>query len=602
MKMKLFNKILIVAVPALVIFSSSAPAFAASINYNDLMDDSVFDNFNTMSAGQIDSFLNKFPDSCISTNNHFVAPEPTGYSPTTSFTYGSNVSAGKVIYDAAQAYQINPEVLLATTQKEQTLVTGTAGCHPNNPNPSWPAASSPAPNKTFNCSIGGQTTKCTYACTYSGGCINIAVGYNCPYYCKTTNEGFSKQIINAAWALKFERERAEGKVTWYINKTNWDNSDDLETTYGGLMTQGTFQRQESLGATAYDGCYAISGVTTKDSECNGSSDVHVDNGATAALYDYTPFASGNTNFVNIFDSWFGSTYTPHFKADFAGQSANPAIVRGRQATVYFKYTNTGNKSWFDAVSAPQYKTYAVHLATTDPINRHDPFSATWPSSTRPAVTFKHVYEADGTTLATNQHIATPGEIAEFDFTFTVPANMKTGTYQEMFQPILEGSSWWNMGGISWFKVTVWPQEFKAGFNGQSAYPTIARGNTSAAFVKYKNIGNESWFDSTSAALYHTNAVHLATTNPINRHDPFSATWPSTMRPAINFTHVYESDGTTLAANQHIVNPGQIAEFDFTFTVPNTTTTGLHQEFFQPILEGSTPWNMGGVVWLNVTVN
>lgn len=292
--LKHLYRLALVIIPLAVAFSNVAPA-AAAIDYNSLMDDAIFDNYNSMSASQIDTFLNGFSSSCISTNNGFSAPDPTGYSPSNGFTFGSNVSAGKVIYDAAQAYQINPQVLLATMQKEQSLVTGSAGCYPNNPDPSWPSSGSPAPNTTFTCTINGSTT-CTYACPYSGGCINIAMSYNCPGYCRSEDEGLSMQVITAAWSLKFDRERAEGNTSWAIISGSWDNSDDLETCYYGFMTQGTLQRCPSGASNYYDGYATL----------NDNNSVHMDNGATAALYDYTPYESGNTNFETIFTSWFGS--------------------------------------------------------------------------------------------------------------------------------------------------------------------------------------------------------------------------------------------------------------------------------------------------------
>src|SRR5437870_11289586 len=89
------------------------------------MDDSIFDNANSMTANQIDIWLNTyFPNSCISTNHGFSAPDPNGYNPSSGYLYGGAVSAGQVIYDAAQAYGLNPQVLLATLQKEEGLVRG----------------------------------------------------------------------------------------------------------------------------------------------------------------------------------------------------------------------------------------------------------------------------------------------------------------------------------------------------------------------------------------------------------------------------------------------------------------------------------------------
>jgi hypothetical protein len=247
------------------------PMFSGNANAdnflnNHIIDDSIFNNANSMAVGNINAFLNQFPQSCISPNNGFSAPDPTGYSPSAGFTYGGNVSAGQVIYDAAQAYGINPQVLISTLEKESSVVTGAASYH----------------------------------CQY----INTSMGYGCPDSgsCPTnpaTMSGFSKQVIHAAWLFKFGEQRSEGNINWAVVKGNWNNSDDPQTCYGGPMTQGTWQRCPS-GATAYyDGYTSIDGTA-----------VHMDNGATATLYWYTPHFHGNQLFFNIFTGWFGSTSMP----------------------------------------------------------------------------------------------------------------------------------------------------------------------------------------------------------------------------------------------------------------------------------------------------
>jgi hypothetical protein len=581
MSLKKIYAIALAITPGLfIIFGVNSPALAASVTYGDLIDDIIFDNHSAMSASQIDAFLNGFSGSCISSDRGFRAPDPTGYNPTNGFLYGSNATAGKVIYDAAQAYDLNPQVLLATLQKEQSLVTGGGGC----------STLAYAAAMGYGCPDGGTTYSYSSTNLYtlnghevtsvSGTCVNTK-----------PKVGFSQQIIHAAWLLKFDRERAEGKVSWYISKPNWDNSDDLDTQYAGYMTQGTHQRYSSGSATYYDGYATIDGTS-----------IHIDDGATAALYDYTPHKAGNSNFVTIFDNWFGTTYAPHFQATYTAQSGYPTIIQGHSKSAYFKFKNSGNKPWFDNVSAPQYKTYAVHLATSNPLNHKNPFSASWPANNRAATAFAHVYEADGTTLAANQHIVEPGEIAEFSFNFTAPSNMKPGFYKEYFQPILEGSTLWNMKGMAWLGVTVQKPTFQATYAGQSGYPTIIQGHSKSAYFKFKNSGNMPWFDGASAPKYKTYAVHLATTNPINRKDSFSSGWPARNRATVVFAHVYEPDGVTLASNQHIVEPSEIAEFDLTFTAPSSMTPGFYKEYFQPMLEGSTLWNMKGMAWLGVTVS
>jgi hypothetical protein len=238
---------------------------ADTFNQNRIIDDGVFDNANSMSAAQINNWLNaNFPSSCISTNNGFSSPDPVGYNPSQGYLYGGNVSGGQAIYDAAQAYGLNPQVLIATLQKESSVVSGTASYH----------------------------------CQY----INTAMGYGCPDSgsCPTnpaTMSGFSKQVIHAAWLLKFGEQRSEGNIGFNVQKPGWDNSDDPQTCYGGPMTQGTYQRCPSGASAFYDGYTTIDGTA-----------VHMDDGATAALYWYTPHFSGNQHFFSLFTSWFGSTH------------------------------------------------------------------------------------------------------------------------------------------------------------------------------------------------------------------------------------------------------------------------------------------------------
>lgn len=274
----------------LVVSLTPASAIADGFNQNHIIDDAVFDNTAAMSAAQIDNWINvNFgATSCISTSHGFSAPDPIGYNPTQGFLYGGNVSAGQVIYDAAQAYGINPQVLLTTLQKEQSLVSGSAGCSTL----AYAAATG------YGCPDGGTTYN------YSGvnlGSINGVQMSSVSGTCVNTSikVGFSQQVIRAAWLLKFGEQRSEGNFNWAVIKGGWNNSDDPQTCYGGPMTQGTWQICPSGGSSYYDGYTPIDGTS-----------VHMDNGATAALYWYTPHFSGNQHFYDIFTSWFGSTQFP----------------------------------------------------------------------------------------------------------------------------------------------------------------------------------------------------------------------------------------------------------------------------------------------------
>jgi hypothetical protein len=206
------------------------------------------------------------------------------------------------------------------------------------------------------------------------------------------------------------------------------------------------------------------------------------------------------------------------------------------------------------------------------------------------------------TPAANQHAVQPGQIAKFSFNITVPYGYSAGTYRLYVQPVLEGSSSWNMGGVAWVDITVIPDIATAQYVGQAPYPTLSAGGVNANYFQYKNTGNTVWYDETTAAANHASAVHLATTNPINNPSSFSWGWVNNARPALNFSAVYEADGVTPAANQHAVQPGQIAKFSFNITVPYGYSAGTYRLYVQPVLEGSSSWNMGGVAWTVVNVH
>jgi len=114
----------------------------------NIMDDYLFTDKNSMSASQIQSFLVAKGSTCLinfktlalyDDNGDGLGDEPYGRG------VNQQVSAATLIWQAAQLYRINPKVILATLQKEQSLITrgdcpnwrySTAlgyGCHDNEP-------------------------------------------------------------------------------------------------------------------------------------------------------------------------------------------------------------------------------------------------------------------------------------------------------------------------------------------------------------------------------------------------------------------------------------------------------------------------------------
>ena len=316
----MFSKLKFLAVLVVTLVTGFAPslfsyrlASASTFQPSMIMSDRVFDNSTSMLAASIDSFLNTFPNSCISTAAGFSSQDVIGYNPTQGFLYSTdsngapiNVSAGTVIAHAAEAYTINPQVLIAMMQEQEGVVSGSGpyGC-------STLAISA---SEGYGCPDGGTTynysgvdlynTKGTEINSISGICVS-----------HIQQVGFSQQVIHAAWLLKFGEQRSEGNYSWNVqlntttdNSNNawvssWNNSDDPLSCYGGPMTQGNWYNCPP-GANPSPPPY-WDGYSTID-----STSVYMGSGPTSSFYWYTPHFPGNQGFYNIFTGWFGTTGCP----------------------------------------------------------------------------------------------------------------------------------------------------------------------------------------------------------------------------------------------------------------------------------------------------
>ncbi len=520
----------------------------AAVNHSDLMDDQVFDNYNSMSASAIDIWLdNNFPSSCISTNQGFSAPDPTGYSPSSGFTYGSPVSAGQVIYDAAQAYSINPQVLLTTLQKEQSLVSGGAGCSTlayagamgygcpdSGTTHDYPAEGTPL--SAIYYINGNPVTSVSGTCVYSPNAAN-----------KASAVGFSEQVIHGAWLLKFGEQRSKGNTAWAVIKGSWNNSDDPGTCYSGPMTQGTFKRCSSdSSATFYDGYITIDGIST-----------HMDTGATAALYWYTPHFHGNDNFVTFFQQWFGSTIGPDYNWSIDSFSYNNIMGVGQSQTVTLKITNAGRLPWYNQNGNPSSP---VRLGTWLP-NRQSPFYAagsatgSWLSPTRPA------------NMVENQ--VNPGEQATFTFQLTAPT--VTGTYVESFNLVFEGYQWLPWAGFSPTIQVVNPYQWQvSSINYGNGTGYMAPGTTQQITVKALNTGTATWSSGSGPP------IRLGTWGP-ERQSAVGNGWISSTR--------------AVSMQEPSVAPGQTGTFTFNVYMPDS---GQYYERLNLVAEGVTWFNDPGL--------
>lgn len=269
----------------------------SSFNAGYLIDDSVFYNPNTMTVAEIQKLLDdkspacdmwgtglisgrKYPDGtwvpagttraqyakvmrekygntkyhdppyvCI--NKYYENPEThQSLYETQGVATAGMKSAAQIIYDVAQKYSINPQVLLVMIKKE-SLVWGD----------NWPL-------------------KYEY---------NTVMGYGCPDNapCNEAYYGFYNQVQKAAWQLKYYREHP----TSYRYKSGQVNNIQYHpNTYCGT-------KQVYLENIATTSLYIYTPYTPNDAALRA----YPGTGDDCSSY-------GNRNFYMFFREWFGSTY------------------------------------------------------------------------------------------------------------------------------------------------------------------------------------------------------------------------------------------------------------------------------------------------------
>ena len=257
----------------------SAQAFSArDFNPGRIIDDAVFYNKDAMNAQQIQTFLNTIIPWCNTWNSQsfvdaggnrvsapYVCLNNYHENPTTGETsfekgggaFPGGVSAAQIIYNAAQKYGINPQVLLVMLKKE-SLGPLTSD--------NWP-------------------TKWQY---------RYAMGYACPdngpgntANCSAEKAGFYKQMELAAWQLKYYKDHPND----YRYKIGWN---DIQ--YSPDISCGTKRVYIENIATLSLYIYTP----------------YVPNDGAIANYPGTSHcgAYGNRNFYMFFREWFGSVSSP----------------------------------------------------------------------------------------------------------------------------------------------------------------------------------------------------------------------------------------------------------------------------------------------------
>jgi hypothetical protein len=137
-------------------------------------------------------------------------------------------------------------------------------------------------------------------------------------------------------------------------------------------------------------------------------------------------------------------------------------------------------------------------------------------------------------------------------------------------------------------VTVDAADYSASTYYRSKHKTLPQDTTDTAEIWFENVGNMPWYDDIGEHTGPEGTVRtvLYTSNPYGVSSPLGELWgPRQNRPTAVFKAVYESDGITLAADQHITQPGEIAAFEFTYTVPADLPLDKYKTWLQPVLKG-----------------
>ena len=140
-------------------------------------------------------------------------------------------------------------------------------------------------------------------------------------------------------------------------------------------------------------------------------------------------------------------------------------------------------------------------------------------------------------------------------------------------------------------MNVVKPKYKADLYKRTSVDDMKPGTREDASYWFKNTGNVPWYSEKGLkyASSNTNAVILQTAHPVGDRSPLGSLWGSNRNtPTRKFAAVYKSNGKTLTSNQHIVNPGEIVKFDFTFVVnTNYKEYGKHTTYFTPRLMGNS---------------
>lgn len=323
MNIKNFFRLLIIGIISLGIIVSLGFSQKASAATNErMMDDAIFDDSQSMQAGDIQNFLNVFPNSCL---KNYTDEFPYDY-----FNYSGSASSAWVIRRVADLWGVSPKLLLAKLEQESNLVTGSGGCA------QWRYISAMGYNCPDHLSQNPRTT------TYRGQTVQTCVGQD-------ADMGFSRQVTKGAWLLKFAKERS-------VDNINWQGNSDI-IYYGKFVNAGLHKRCGNCAAVYDDGVFQ---------------GVDIQTAATASFYNYTPYI--NQGLDEIYEGWFGSTITGRCITDanlpLVSEVVFSKTVRNLDLANLSVYSGTSTNCMESHVWNPNMGTWNSHRASNQPIGSY----------------------------------------------------------------------------------------------------------------------------------------------------------------------------------------------------------------------------------------
>jgi hypothetical protein len=306
-----------------VVLMAVPPKASASYYSPNLIDDGKFTASTSMGVNAIQSFLigkGSYLRSYHSTEDCYSPSGPHYAFYQAHFHCGQSLLAAQIIYDAANAYGISPKSIMATMQKEESLIT--------DPSPS---------SSQLNYAMG-------FGCPDSSGCS----GYS----------GFFHQVDYGTRQFRINIELSSGRSYWGYSPASYPCN----------------------GATRYYTAALKAGNNVYFKDDYGTAYTHfvIANASTAALYCYTPhvypgssreYYSGSYWFVYYYEKWWGpSRGGCSTTSNVAGASDGRRFLPfqyggGAKSLVYSQQNNTGSTCAEDHVWNSGYKSWRAHIAT-----------------------------------------------------------------------------------------------------------------------------------------------------------------------------------------------------------------------------------------------